>query len=164
MNEFMIKAQTELNRRFLHTGEEMDVLEELLKNSGENRLELLKWVMKDRIGDTFPRVQAGLEFMKLAPEDGWEILVQLISSNDPDDRDTASWIFEELNDPRSYPLMKPLLDEKYPSMQFDACDFLMDIYPKEVEETLKQLAADENKNVREAAQKRLDELNQRVIK
>jgi hypothetical protein len=40
----------------------------------------------------------------------------------------------------------------------------MDIYPKEVEETLKQLAADENKNVREAAQKRLDELNQRVIK
>jgi hypothetical protein len=160
MNNFLEKAQIELSRRFYHAGEEQDVLEELLKTSGNNRLALLKWEMKDHVrGFVDARKQAGLEFVKLSSKEGWEILEQLISSDNPDDRDTAGSIFEGLNDSRSYPLMKPLLDDKYPSLQLDACDFLKDEYPKEVKETLNKLLLDEREPVREAAKKRLQELN-----
>jgi hypothetical protein len=55
--------------------------------------------------------------------------------------------------------MKPLLDDKYASLQFEACDFLKDVYPKEVEETLNNLLVNKYEDVRNAAKKRLIELN-----
>jgi HEAT repeat protein len=165
MNDFMVKAQIQLGRQFRYESEQQEVLEELLETSGENRLDLLRWEMREHVnGFVYPRSLAGLEFIKLAPEEGWEIVEQLIKSSNDDNRNTAREILQKLNAPRAYPLLKLLLADQYIYLQLAACDFLMDIYPKEVEETLKQLAADENKNVREAAQKRLDELNHRVKK
>ena len=87
------------------------------------------------------------------------IIEKLIRSDDPDDRDTASEILQEINTPRSYELMRLLLKDDYPYLQLDACDFLIEKYPVEVEKTLQKLSNHENENVREAANKRLQKIN-----
>jgi hypothetical protein len=156
MENFLEIAKQQLSQRFVDAGPESDVLESLLEVSGDYRMELLKWVMKDKkIAFVAPRKRAGLEFVKNAPDEGWKILEELIFSSDPDDRDTAFEILEELNDPRSPKLIKLLLNDEYPSIQFEACDYLSDIFPKDVKRTLKELLKHQYSFVREAAEKRL---------
>ncbi|PKO11976.1 MAG: hypothetical protein CVU39_26650 [Chloroflexi bacterium HGW-Chloroflexi-10] len=157
MKTFMEMAKQRLSQRYVNDIAEQDTLEALLEMSGGQRMELLKWVMKDKKnGFLAPRKQAGLEFVKNAPDEGWGILEQLIRSDNPDDRETACEILEEFRDPKSYQLIKMLLDDEYPSLQFDACDFLSDIFSQDVIRTLTGLTQHENKIVREAAEKRLE--------
>lgn len=156
MENIIDLAKKKLSCHFTDHGAELVVLEYLLSESGEHRMELLKWVMKDKkIGFIEPRKIAGLEFVKEDPIQGWKILEELILSNNPDDRDTAFEILEELNNPRSFELIKNLLIDEYPSLQFEACDYLSEAYPQEVIMTLEMLSKHSNKTVSEAAVKRL---------
>jgi len=157
MEDFMEMAKKKLSQQYINDIAEQDAFNSLLEMSCEQRMELLKWVMKDiKGGFVALRKQAGLEFIKNFPDEGWRILENLIRSDDPDDRETACEILEELQDPRSYHLIRELLDDKYPSLQFDACDFLLDTFPQDVKNTLTRLAKHENKIVREAAEERLE--------
>ena len=155
----METVKQKLSQRFVNDIAEQDMLDSLLEKSGIQRMELLKWVMKDKkVGFVAARRQAGLEFVKNSPDEGWEILELLIQSENPDDRETACEILEELNDPRSPNLVKNLLNDEYPSLQFDACDFLSEIFPQEVKESLQRLTCHKSNIVREAAEKRLNQM------
>jgi HEAT repeat protein len=162
MENFMETVKQKFNQSFANDIAEQDMLESLLAMSGEYRMELLKWVMKDKkFGFVAARRQAGLEFVMNEPDEGWKILEQLILSQDPDDRDTAFEILVELNDPRSPNLVKNLLNDEYPYLQFEACDFLLNIFPKDVRITLQKLTSHKNVIVREAAEKILYKLDRR---
>jgi len=155
----METVKQKLSQRFVNDIAEQDMLDSLLEKSGIQRMELLKWVMKDKkVGFVAARRRAGLEFVKNSPDEGWEILELLIQSENPDDRETACEILEELNDPRSPNLVKNLLNDEYPSLQFDACDFLSEIFPQEVKVTLQRLTSHKSNIVRAAAEKRLNQM------
>jgi hypothetical protein len=163
MDNFLEIAKKRLGQRFVNEIEEQDTLVELISSSGKYRLELLRWVMKEKkVGFIEIRKLSGLEFVKEAPEEGWKILEELIKSTNPDDRDTANEVLQELNDPKSYNLVKTLLNDEYASLQFDACDFLMKIFPEEVVRTLKGLLLHESERVREAAEKKLEMMDRNI--
>ena len=96
-----------------------------------------------------------MELSKESPLQGWDILENLLKSDDPDDRDTALVIFQEINDPRAYSLVKPLLYDQYPYLRYEACEFLEDVYPDEVVTALKDMLHNPDERVRLTAEKML---------
>jgi hypothetical protein len=157
-NDSLTKAKVRLSTsHYLHAGEEQDDLTMLLKEvEGTQREELLRWVLEDHVtGFVDARKMAGLELVRESPSQTWNILKKLLNSDNPDDRDTASEILQEINTPDIYPLMKPLLYDRYPYIRFDACDFLKDIYRDEVIVSLRQMLSDPDERTRNAAKKRL---------
>lgn len=98
---------------------------------------------------------AGAELLKTNQHLAWNILESMIISSDPDDRDTALELLIQSNHPRSHELAKPLLEDQYPYLQFDAADFLQSVYPCEVRSMLKTLMGHDTVWVRQAAQERL---------
>ena len=140
--------------------EEWEALQSVLVRAGAQADDILKWVLAEAVGFTDTRAQAGAEFLKRHPVEGWRILEHLITSPDPDDRDVALTLLIDSRDPRAAELVKPVLRDPYRYLQFDAIDFLEQTYPTEVVATLRTLAQDKQEWVREAAQERLRRMQQ----
>ena len=145
-------------KRYRHAGEEQDDLEMLLASVGPYRQELLRWELEEGKRFVDPRKQAGLTLFRENPSQVWSILEKLVASSDPDDRDTACETLQEINEPRAYPLVKPLLHDQYPYLQLEACDFLKNIYPDEVTRTLTELLQNPNESIQIAAKELLSKL------
>jgi hypothetical protein len=145
--------------RYLNAGEEQDHFERLLKQSGPNRAGFVRWVLEAYKGFIDTRKQAGIYYLHENRDEALLILEKLIHSDDPDDRDTANELLQELNEPFSYELIRILLKDLYPYLQFDACEFLKEKYPEEVRETLKGLLNNNDEQVRRTAENQLKQLN-----
>jgi hypothetical protein len=143
--------------RYRHAGEEQDQFEVLLESAGSFRSEFLRWVFEKYAGFVDTRKQAGLCYFQENRDEALSIIQKLIHSEDPDDRDTANEVLQQIKIPQSYGLVKILLDDKYPYLQFDACEFLREKYPADVKKTLLKLLNHEIINVRETANKLLQE-------
>lgn len=149
--------ETFKQKRYRSDVQEEDQFQTLLQSTGSFRSEFLRWVFEEYVGYTATRKQAGLYYFQQDPEEVLSIAQKLIHSEDPDDRDTASEVLQEIKIPQSYELVRFLLNDKYPYLQFDACEFLQEKYPAEVEETLIKLSKHELSHVREAVNKLLQE-------
>jgi hypothetical protein len=145
--------------RYLNASEEQDHFERLLKQSGPNRAGFVRWVLEAYKGFIDTRKQAGIYYLHENRDEALLILEKLIHSDDPDDRDTANELLQELNEPFSYELIRILLKDLYPYLQFDACEFLKEKYPEEVRETLKELLNNNDEQVRRTAENQLKQLN-----
>jgi hypothetical protein len=93
---------------------------------------------------------------------GWFILETLINSRNPDDRDTGLTVLGRSGNADKYYLAKPILNDPYPYLQFDAVELLQKIYPEEVKSILWSLATHETVWVRENAQKLLLQMGENV--
>ena len=121
-----------------------------------NRAEFVKWVFQSLKGYIVTRKEAGLRFMHEQPDEGWIIISELIESIDPDDRDTASEVIRELQDPKGDDFVKQLLDDRWPYIQLDACEYLFSRFPEDVRPVLQKLSKHDREWVREYAKKMLD--------
>jgi hypothetical protein len=149
--------------KYRDAGEQEDDLMRLLEDMGEHQTDLLRWEFAEhQIGFVDPRKQAGLIYFSQYPDETWSILEKLIGSKDPDDRDTACEVLMEIGGERVNQLIKLLLKDPYPYLQFDACDYLKDIFLADVVETLQQLLKHENEKVRKQAQSKLDALENKM--
>jgi HEAT repeat protein len=119
-----------------------------------DRIELLKWMFRDNTNAFVgTRTLAGLTYYQERPGDAWELIKQLRESNDDYDRDTAFYVLRKIKIPECLPLLKPLLDDAY--LQIEAIDYLVDIFPEEVNHKLHELASSPDRNKRDAALRRL---------
>jgi hypothetical protein len=122
-------------------GNEWDIVSELLTNPPDEFDAILEWIFTAHKGYVAPRAIAGLKFIERKPERGWAALGQLIRSDDPDDRDTALQTLENSKNQNQYFLAKPLLQDEYRYLQFEAIDLLREIFPDEVEDALRNPAS-----------------------
>jgi HEAT repeat protein len=83
----------------------------------------------------------------------------LVSSPNPDDRDTALAIIEVLGDDDAV-RMAVLLDDKWTYIRLEAATVLRRFYPNEVARCLRHLLQEEAKSVRETASKLLVEMGE----
>jgi hypothetical protein len=149
--------------KYRHAGEQEDDLMSLLEDMSEHQTDLLRWeFVEHQIGFVDPRKQAGLIYYSQYPDETWSILEKLIKSKNPDDRDTACEVLMEIGGERANQLIKPLLNDPYPYLQFEACDYLKDIFLTDVVATLQQLLINENDRVRKQAQNKLDALKDKM--
>ena len=140
---------------YRHAGEEQDEFEKILSQAQGCRYEFLCWVVSEYQGFIDTRKQAGIIFVQEYEDEAQEMLRKLIVSDNPDNRDTASEILQETKPPNASELVRSLLEDPYPYLQFDACEFLKDEFPSEVKTTLLQLAQNKDARVRAAAQQQL---------
>lgn len=120
------------------------------------RQEFSRRVFQYLIGYTSTRKAAGLLVIKEHPRKGWEILSLLVESSNPDDRDAALEIIQELKDPRGEDLLRRLLSDPYPYIQLDACEYLLFKLPQEVHPILQKLQKHDLDWVREEAENLLN--------
>jgi len=134
---------------------ELAIVEELLENPFDEVDIILEWIFAEHKGYVEPRVQAGLKFLENNPARGWLILEMLISSSNPDHRDTALTVLGRVGDVNKYYLAKPLLKDPYPYLQFGAMELLLESYSEEVRSVLQELAHHNEGWVREHSRKLL---------
>ncbi len=118
---------------------EWDVINTLLKQSESEADTILKWVFEQYKGYTDTRARAGFQFLKNNPAEGQRIIERLVSSSDPDDRDTALAVLVALNDINAAQMAKPLLSDPNPYLQLDAAELLWNLFPSEVRACLEKL-------------------------
>jgi len=153
-----------LSTKYRHAGEQEDDLMRLLVYVGEYQKDLLAWeFVEHQNGFVDPRKRAGLIYLSQWPDEAWNILENLIISVNPDDRDLACEVLMDIGGERASPLIKLLLKDPYPYIQFEACDYLMDTYSTDVVETLKQLSNHELDQVRKQAQMRLNKISKGTV-
>jgi HEAT repeat protein len=137
-------------------GNEWDTVDELLANSPDGLDTILEWIFSEHKGYVEPRARAGERFLERNPTRGWLVLERLLSSNDPDDRDTAITVLGRTGDRTRYYLARPLLRDPYGYLQYEAVELLMKDYPEEVRPILQELARQATTEwEKEAAQKLL---------
>lgn len=141
-------------------GNAADMVAELIANPSDKVDAILEWIFSEHKGYVEPRAKAGLRFLERNSEQGWLILEQLMQSSDPDDRDVAITVLERAGDQNNFYLAKPILEDPYPYLQFDAIDLLTNHFPSKVRSVLQSLLAHEQAWVRENAQKRLSKMNE----
>jgi len=142
-------------------GNEWDVVNDLLAHPPDDLDAILKWIFTEHVGYVEPRARAGLRFVERNPTEGLVVIEQLISSSNSDDRDTAIAILERYGQSSVFHLARPLLQDPYPYLRFDAVELLRDIYPEEVKATLREMAEYKAENwVRELAQNKLREMGE----
>jgi hypothetical protein len=140
---------------------ECDIVDDLLAQPPGEFDAILKWIFAEHKGYVEPRVRAGLRFLERNPAEGLTVIEQLIGSSDPDDRDTAITVLERYGQINVFHLAKPLLNDPYPYLQFEAVALLRNIYAEEVNSTLKELAEHRTEKwVRESAQKQLNGMSE----
>ncbi len=143
-----------------HDKDQWEMLNRLLEGETEpDREAALHWVFTKHYGYIDVRIKAGTEFVQKTPEIGWPALEQLISSTDPDDRDTALSVLVKINDPRGYPLVKSMLNDPWDYLKLDAIDFLQTVYPEAVNVAIQALLESPDEGVRQAALKQLKKLH-----
>ncbi len=143
-----------------YLADQWEMLNRLLEGSTEpDREAVLRWVFTKHYGYIDVRIKAGIEFVQKNPEIGWPALEELLASTDPDDRDTALSVLVEINDPRGYPLAKPMLNDPWDYLKLDAIDFLQTVYPEEVNVAIQALLESPHEGARQAALKQLKKLH-----
>jgi hypothetical protein len=141
---------------------ELVIVDELLKSPPDEADTILEWIFAEHKGYIEARARAGLKFLEKNPMQGWFILETLINSRNPDDRDTGLTVLGRSGNADKYYLAKPILNDPYPYLQFDAVELLQKIYPEEVKSILWSLATHETVWVRENAQKLLLQMGENV--
>ncbi len=131
--------------------EEDDFLDLYGQLSEKDRSEFARWVFRSYEGYIATRREAGLRFFSKQPEYGWDIVSELINSTDPNDRDTANEVIQELQDPRGDIYMEKLLCDEDPNLQIDACRYLLEKVPEVVKPILEALRLHKWQWVRERA-------------
>ena len=119
---------------------ELAIVDELLANLPDELDTILEWILTEHKGYVEPRARAGKCFLERNPARGWLVLECLLSSMDPDDRDTAIEVLGRTGDRTKYHLARPLLRDPYRYLQYEAIELLMKEYPEEVRPVLQQLA------------------------
>ncbi len=158
MVDILEKAKALLQIDRGSSGAEWRIIEALIKEAPDQRQALMECIFEHSMAFTDTRARAGREAFNGDPTKGWLILERLVNSDDPDDRDAAITLLTEIGGPRAQELAKPILNDSYPYLRFEAIDFLEKVYPDKVIVALQGLLNDEGKRVREEAQKRLTEL------
>ncbi len=159
MNLDLIEKARKLLDPEPYMADQWEMLNQLLCGETESdREDVLFWVFTKHRGYTYVRMKAGIEFTQRKPEVAWPALEQLIGGPDSDDRDAALSVLAEIKDPRGYPLARPLLNDPYPYLQFDAIDFLQEVYPEEVYAALQGLLENPLEWNRDTARERLEKL------
>lgn len=130
---------------------EWEMIREALEKEPEKSSRILEWVFREHHGYIQTRSAAGLYYYRQHPSSAWSILEQLVSSRDPDDRDTALTVLASIGSDKGYQLVYPLLRDPYPYIQLEAARFLAAAYPDEVRTTLAQLSNHREGWVREEA-------------
>ncbi len=105
-----------------------------------DRRKLLKQAISVTLGFQ-GTVMACVDFATCSPEVGWDLLEQLLLSLDARERGLGVAVFAKLRNPRSYPLVKPLLADPDLSVRLKAVDFLQKVYPEESIAALQDLLA-----------------------
>lgn len=145
MSQFLQEAKHFLSQSlFRQADEELHLLEQYLAQAGAEKLPLVQWVYQEGTGFVDPRAKAGMMFFEEDPETFWNVTERLIHSAKPDDRDTAITTLQDIDDPRKFDLIKPLLDDPYFYIQSEAIEQLKDIFREEVLERLRTLSAHAN--------------------
>jgi hypothetical protein len=166
MENLLKFAQDKFTHGFLRDiGDELDFLESLLAEAGQERLPLVTWVFKDyKMGFIGTRRTAGLILYAESPNEFWEITNDLMKSKDPDDRDSAFEAICEVNDSRKYELIRSFLFDDY--LWLDAVDFFIenDMNRAEIEEILFQFVASDDPKTAPIALNRLGVINARKNK
>jgi hypothetical protein len=134
------------------------LIENILSKMRNRKTDVLHWIFVEHKGYTDIRAKAGIEYLIIAPEKGWTILESLISSKDPDDRDVAIVVLQNLDDPKAKELAKVILYDVWPYLQFEAIEFLMDTFPIEAKIVLANLCNNEQEWVRKEAYRILQEI------
>ena len=138
--------------------QEWELLTDLLKGTTTYRYDIFKWVFIEHQGYTRTRAWAGREVFQANAEEGWKAISHLLSSKDPDDRETALMTIKTFNDPRVPLIIKPLLYDPWPYIQFAAAEILKDIYPEEVKSVMQALQTHEEQWVRDSAEAMLKDM------
>lgn len=134
------------------------LLTALLEGNDQYRYGIFKWVFTEHQGYTRTRAWSGREVFKVNSEEGWSVIDHLILSKNPDDRETAMITIKIFEDPRVPLIIKPLLHDPWPYIQFEAADILKDTYPEEVKSVLHALQHHSEKWVRDAADAMLEDI------
>lgn len=157
MSQFLHEAKVQLKDRILlrDYGPEVDAFERLLAQANNSeRIELARWMYEENDTAFYgTRMKAGSILYQEIPEIFWSISEKLAKSENLDNQDTVCSLLCEIRDPRAYEIVKPFLWDKY--LQFDAIDFLMDIFPAEVMQCLRTLSSSEDDRIKKQAVERL---------
>lgn len=137
---------------------EWEVVEGLLSSFATEREAITRWLFEEYNGYVDTRTRAGLEFIDHSSTEGRSILKRLVSSPNPDDRDTALAIIEVLGDDDAVRMAVPLLEDKWTYIRLDAATVLRRFYPDEVARCLRHLLQEEAESVRDTASKLLVEM------
>jgi hypothetical protein len=76
------------------TGDEKDIVDELLANSPNELDTFLEWIFVEHKGDVAARAKAGLKLLERNPEKSKQAVERLLDSDDPDDQSTAIQVLE----------------------------------------------------------------------
>jgi hypothetical protein len=154
------EAKTRLQHDFISPTAEWAYLTSLIEKAESQRLELLKWVFEESLAYWDTRARAGVVLLQEDNVNTWQIVRNLVDSDDPDDNGTALTLFEITADPRAAELaQKWLNDGVHPVTQLEAINFLKAIYPDKVQLRVQALVNHDNPDIRRAAKKLSDELN-----
>ena len=137
---------------------EWEVVEELFRQFPAERESVTRWLFEQHNGYIDTRTRSGLEFIERNPSEGWSILEQLVSSGDPDDRDTALAVLETLGNDDAARLALPLLGDEWTYIKLEAATFVRRFYLAEATKCLKDLLLNKSPSVREEARKLLAEM------
>ncbi len=137
---------------------EWEVVEELLSQFPVERNLIIRWLLEKHNGYIDTRSRAGLEFIRHDPTTGWRILSILVSSANPDDRDTGLAVLESLDNSGAAEMALPLLNDEWPYIRLEAAKFLYQFYPSEAVRCLEYLVQEGTPSVREEARKLLAEM------
>lgn len=158
MDALLRELQTILHRDAGLAATEWQRIEPILRQAKTQQVDLLRWIFVQSHAYTETRARAGILLIAAAPHVGWTLLRQLLSSPNPDDRAAAITVLEHVDDPHKRELLKPLLDDPWPYIQFEAVDMLLDSHPTEVRAVLEQLMQHKEAWVRTASTERLRRL------
>lgn len=162
MSDLLQEVKERLRGGFKRSEEEWQVLFGLLAEAGSQTDAILRWVFGEHKGYVETRARAGIEFLRNNRKEGWSVLGYLITSSDPDDRDTALAVLQKSGSSRAFEMARPMLKDSWPYLQLDAAEFLKGVFPSDVIAVLRELLNHEDQWVRDAARKQLFEMGEGV--
>ena len=130
---------------------EWKTLQSFLSRSDVVRYNILVWAFMKLPGYVNNRAWAGLEIYSINKQHCMELVGLLVSSEDPDDRDTALTVVRNINDVNYFDIVKPLLYDSVPYIQLDAVELLKDVFQEEAHNALAKLLQHDELWVRESA-------------
>jgi hypothetical protein len=156
--DILQEAKKRFERGFHSPAAEWEYLNSLMTHPEPQRHALLEWVFSESPAYWDTRARAGQVLLEENEEETWEIIERLVHSGDPDDNGTALTMFENLGDPRGLELAQQwLAEDAHLATQFEAIDFLWDIYPAQVHQRLQALVDHPRESVRRRARNLLAE-------
>lgn len=158
MNNTLRYVESELTYDRGSPAAEWEVVVQLLSQFSAERESIIRWLFEEYNGYIDTRSRAGLELVECNPTKGWDILKLLISSVDPDDRDTALGVLELLDNDNAAQMALPLLNDEWTYIRLEAAIFVRRFYPENAARCLEDLLQQEMPSVKEEARKLLAEM------